>query len=66
MNDNDKCRKESIEEKKDTFDVVIIGSFDRQETLFSKAFPILLNNSNIMHKYLNNFDLSLRERIILL
>ena len=65
MNDNDKCRKEYIEEKKDTFDVVIIGSFDRQETLFSKAFPILLNNSNIMHKYLNNFDLSLRERIIL-
>ena len=65
MNNNDNYRKESIDDKKDTFDVVIIGSFDKQETLFSKTFPILLNNSNIMHKYLNKFDLSLRERIIL-
>ena len=50
--------------KKNVFDVVILGNYDRQEKIFSKTFPILLNDSNIKHKYLNRYNLSIRERII--
>ena len=58
-------RKGSIIEKNDIFNVKIIGYNDNDETLFSKTFPILLDDSNIRHKYLKRFDLCLRETIII-
>ena len=43
------------------FDIVIIGDYDENEKLFSNTFPILKNN--LRHKYLNRFDLCIREEI---
>ena len=40
-----------------------MGSGKQYEKLILSAFPILLENSNIRKKYLNRFDLSIRERI---
>ena len=54
--------KDSLETKGNgRFDVVIIGDYDENEKLFSKTFPILKNN--LKHKYLNRFDLYIREEI---
>ena len=43
------------------FDIVIIGDYDDNEKLFSNTFPIL--KKNLKHKYLNRFDLCIREEI---
>ena len=44
-------------------DVVIIGNFDIKGDLFSNIFPLILNHSKYKHKYVNRFDLCLREEI---
>ena len=49
--------------KNDKFDVVILGHIDKNENLFVKTFPIILNTSGVRHKYLNRYDLSIREQI---
>ena len=49
--------------KNDKFDVVILGYIDKNENLFVKTFPIILNTSGVRHKYLNRYDLSIREQI---
>ena len=49
--------------KNDEFDVMIVGDYDKNNELFSKTFPILLNNSEYRHKYINRFDLCLKEEI---
>ena len=64
MSKKTNSRNDLKESKKNEFDVVILGNYDRQEKIFSKTFPILLNDSNIKHKYLNRYNLSIRERII--
>ena len=58
-------RKSSLTERNDIFNVKIIGYNDNDEALFSKTFPILLDDSKMKHKYLKRFDLSLRETIII-
>ena len=63
MSEKTKSKNDLKESKKNGFEVVILGNYDIQEKIFSKAFPILLKNSNIKHKYLNRYDLSIRERI---
>ena len=52
-----------IEKKNERFNIVAMGSGDQYEKLILNAFPILLENFNIRKKYLNRFDLSIRERI---
>ena len=54
---------ENSGKKNDKFDVVILGNLDKSEKLFSYTFPILLNDSNDRHKYLNRYDLWIREKI---
>ena len=49
--------------KSDKFDVVILGNIDKKDNFFAKTFSIILNTSGIRHKYLNRFDLSIREII---
>ena len=63
MSEKINSKNDLKESKKNGFEVVILGNYDIQEKIFSKAFPILLKNSNIKHKYLNRYDLSIRERI---
>ena len=54
--------KDSLKQKRDgKLDVVIIGDYDKKEKLFIKTFPLLKNNKK--HKYLNRFDLFIREEI---
>ena len=53
----------SIVPKNDQFNVVILGNLDKTEKLFKKTFPILLSSSNDRHKYLNRYDLWIREII---
>ena len=55
--------KSSKGKKNDKFDVVILGILDKNEVLFKETFPILLNDSNNRHKYLNRYDLSIRDTI---
>ena len=43
------------------FDVVILGPSDN---LFTRVFSLIINDPNIIHKYLNSYDLFLREHII--
>ena len=54
---------EQINSKKNIgiFDVLIIGTFDN---LFSKTFSLKLNDMNIKHKYLNSYDLRIREQFL--
>ena len=47
----------------DKFNVLLIGDYDEDVELFSKIFPIRLNDSNIKHKYIKRFDLCLIEEI---
>ena len=47
----------------DKFNVMLIGDYDEDDGLFSKIFPIKLNDSNIKHKYINRFDLCIIEEI---
>ena len=49
--------------KDDTFDIIIMGNYEKQETLFLKSFPVTYESSNIKHKYINRYDFSFRERI---
>lgn len=42
------------------FDVLILGIGNK---LFSNIFSLIINDPNIKHKYLNNYDLCLRESI---
>ena len=42
------------------FDVVIIGVSDK---IFLDTFSLILNNPNIYHKFLNSYDLILRDQI---
>ena len=51
-------------EKNGSFSVLLMGDFDNTDNLFSKTFPILLDNSNIKHKYLYRYDFFIRERIL--
>ena len=59
----DETSEKSSLKKNDNFDVVILGNIDKKDNLFAKTFPIILNNSGIRHKYLNRYDLSIREII---
>ena len=59
----DETSEKSSLKKNDKFDVVILGNIDKKDNLFEKTFPIILNTSGIRHKYLNRFDLSIREII---
>ena len=48
------------------FDVVIMGNYEKQETIFLNAFPIediTPSNTKHRHKYLNRCNLVLRETI---
>ena len=58
-------RKTSASESKikDKFNVIIIGSINKDEKLFLNSFPMKIPNSNIRAKYLNRFELSIREAI---
>ena len=47
--------------KKGIFDVLIIGTFDK---LFSQTFSLEINDPNIKHKYLNSYNLRLREQFL--
>ena len=40
-----------------------MGSTEKQDKLLLNSFPIILENSNIMQKYLNKFNLSVRKII---
>ena len=42
--------------KNGKFNVIILGKCDRNEQLFSKTFPVILNESSIRHKYINRYD----------
>ena len=56
-------KEEIISRKKmGKFDVVILGPSDN---LFIRVFSLIINDPNIIHKYLNSYDLFLREHIIL-
>ena len=46
------------------FNVIILGKCDRNEKLFSKTFPVILNESNIRHKFINRYDLYISEYIL--
>ena len=59
----DGTSEKSSLKKNDKFDVVILGNIDQKDNLFEKTFPIILNNSGNRHKYLNRYDLSIREII---
>ena len=50
--------------KNGKFNVIILGKYDRNEKLFSQAFPVILNESNIRHKYINRYDLCINEYIL--
>ena len=48
------------------FNVIIMGNYEKEETIFLKAFPMEDNSSSnkkYRHKYLNRCDLVLRETI---
>ena len=60
---NKEVNSENSGKKNDKFDVVILGNLDKSEKLFINTFPILLSNSNDRHKYLNRYDLWIREII---
>ena len=46
------------------FNVIILGKYDKNEKLFSKTFPVILNESNTRHKYINRYDLCIKEHIL--
>ena len=50
--------------KNGKFNVIILGKCDRNEQLFSKTFPVILNESNIRHKYTNRYDLYINDYIL--
>ena len=52
------------EQKNNKFNVIILGKYDKNEKLFSKAFPVILNETNIRHKYINRYDLCIKEHIL--
>ena len=57
-------RKNSVEAKiNDKFNVIVMGNGEQYEKLLINSFPILLDNSNIRHKYISRFDLQIKERI---
>ena len=64
--DKNSIIKENYDEEnlENNFDVVIMGNYDKQDKIFSNAFPILLNKSKIKYKYINRYILSIRERQI--
>jgi len=50
--------------KNGKFNVIILGKCDRNEQLFSKTFPVILNESSIRHKYINRYDLFISDYIL--
>ena len=46
------------------FNVIILGKYDKNEKLFSKTFPVILNESNTRHKYVNRYDLCIKDHIL--
>ena len=54
----------SVKIESGKFNVIILGKCDRNEKLFSRTFPVILNESNIRHKYINRYDLYIKEYIL--
>ena len=50
--------------KNSNFNAIILGKYDKNEKLFSKTFPVILNESNTRHKYINRYDLCIKEHIL--
>ena len=65
MNKKSGSRSNSLSsvKKDETFDIVIMGNYEKQETLFLNLFPVTYKYSNIKHKCLGRYIFSFREII---
>ena len=63
MKANMTIKSDFLKEKKiGKFNLIILGNKDDNKNLFSETFPILIKNYR--HKYINRFDLCLKEEIV--